>query len=86
MVRAPDSSIWCVYKEIYKMNGMNSGKPTVLYTMVILSQALYDLTRKVQRLGGSHSDVSNTPLASHTQTDNAVGDDIVHGVMKVTQT
>jgi len=27
LVRAGDSSKWCVYIEKYRMNGMNSGKP-----------------------------------------------------------
>lgn len=59
---------------------------TVWVTMTILSQALHELVRKVQRLGGVWGVTRNTPIASRTQTDNAVGDDIVYGVMKITQT
>jgi hypothetical protein len=39
--------------ESYERNRMNSEKSKVIeLTMTILSQALYDLTRKVQRLDG----------------------------------
>ena len=54
--------------------------------MAILSEAIDELRWNVQRLGGSVSVPSNTPLASGTLTDYAEGDDIVRGVAKATQT
>lgn len=59
------------------MERVNSGKPQRVMAVVILSQALQACREGAETRWCNANSLRNTSLAPSTQTDNAVGEDIV---------
>lgn len=66
-----------LYRETFAVERVNSGEPQRVTAVVILSQALQACREGAETRWCNANSLCNTSLAPSTQTDNAVGDDIV---------